>query len=71
MRRNIVLLVEDRDDEVELTLRAFAQAGLDAELVVVRDGQAALDYLFAARVHARRDPTAFPELVLLDMQLPS
>ncbi len=39
-------------------------------VVVVRDGVEALDYLFARGVHAERSPDEMPELVLLDLKLP-
>jgi two-component system response regulator len=65
-----ILLVEDNDDDVELTRRAFAHNNLLNDLVVVRDGQEALDYLMAAGAYADRDPTALPNVVLLDLKLP-
>jgi len=69
-RSGIILLVEDRDDDVELTLLAFERSKVVNEIVVVRDGQEALDYLFAAGTHSGRDPRALPEVVLLDLSLP-
>ena len=65
-----ILLVEDNDDDVELTRRAFARGNLINELIVVRDGQEALDYLFAAGAYADRDATILPQVVLLDLNLP-
>ncbi len=65
-----ILLVEDNDDDVELTRRAFARGNLAGRLVVVRDGQQALDYLSAAGAQAGRDPAALPHVVLLDLNLP-
>jgi two-component system response regulator len=70
IRNRTLLLVEDNPDDVELTLRAFARSKLVNGIVVVRDGQAALDYLFAAGAYAGRDLTAMPEAVLLDLKLP-
>jgi two-component system response regulator len=67
---NTILLVEDNDDDVELTRRAFSRSNIESQLVVVRDGQEALDYLFAAGVHAERDSTLLPAVVLLDLKLP-
>jgi CheY-like chemotaxis protein len=65
-----ILLVEDNPDDVELTLRAFRRHGIADDLVVARDGEEALDYLFAEGVHANRDPSIHPSLVLLDLKLP-
>jgi len=65
-----LLLVEDNDDDVELTRRAFARSDVAGELVVVRDGEEALDYLFATGRHAGRDRADLPHAVLLDLKLP-
>jgi two-component system response regulator len=70
IRSGIILLVEDNQDDVDLTLRAFLKHKLANQLVVVRDGVEALDYLFARGGHAGRDPEAQPQLVLLDLKLP-
>lgn len=66
----VILLVEDSATDEALTLRALAKAHIANEVVVARDGAAALDYLFARNEHAGRDPLALPQLVLLDLNLP-
>jgi two-component system response regulator len=68
MRSKVILLVEDRDDDVALTLRAFKKIGIANEVVVVRDGEEALEYLFAEGRYAGR--LERPEVVLLDLNLP-
>lgn len=66
-----MLLVEDNSDDVELTVRALAKNNLDNDLVVCRDGEEALEYLFCEGRHAARDPNEdLPEIVLLDLKLP-
>ena len=70
MNQNDILLVEDNPDDVELTRIAFAEAGIDRQLVVVRDGAEALDYLFARGRHAGREGADLPAIVLLDLNLP-
>src|SRR5580700_1366449 len=70
IRRNTILLVEDNPDDEELTIRAFEVCKLTNEIVVVRDGMEALDYLFATGTHADRDPELLPQVVLLDLNLP-
>jgi two-component system response regulator len=66
----IVLLVEDNPDDVDLTIRAFQKNAIPAEIVVARDGEEALDYLFAACGNGTRNPAAVPNVVLLDLKLP-
>lgn len=61
-----ILLVEDNPNDEELTLRAFKKAGLTNEVIVARDGQAAIDVLFGV---AGTPPLA-PAVVLLDLKLP-
>jgi two-component system, response regulator len=71
MRRNhVILLVEDRADDVELTIRAFEKANVANEIVVASDGQEAVNYLFATGRHSGRDPKVMPQVVLLDLKLP-
>jgi drug/metabolite transporter (DMT)-like permease len=67
----IILLVEDNPDDEALTLRTFKQNNLANEVVVARDGVEALDYLFATGVHADRDASSMPTLILLDLKLPA
>jgi CheY-like chemotaxis protein len=70
MKNKTVLLVEDNADDEELTRRGFQKSNVPAELVVVRDGAAALDYLLGAGSKAGPVPNALPALVLLDLNLP-
>jgi two-component system response regulator len=64
-----ILLVEDNDDDVALTLRAFKRSHLMNPVVVVRDGVEALDFLFARGAYVNRG-AAPPTLVILDLKLP-
>jgi len=65
-----ILLVEDNPDDEELTRLAFAESRVANDLVVVRDGQEALDYLFAHGKYSGRDVCVQPQLILLDLNLP-
>ena len=65
-----ILLVEDNQDDIDLTLRALRQHKLISEVVVVKDGAEALDYLFARGSYESRNPEEVPQLVLLDVNLP-
>jgi two-component system response regulator len=70
MRTRTILLVEDNPDDVELTLHAFQESQSANEIVVVRDGAEALEYLFVSGRYAARDASMGPEVVLLDLKLP-
>lgn len=65
-----LLLVEDNATDEKLAVRAFKRCGMTSELVIVRDGAEALDYLFATGAHEGRDAHDTPALVLLDLRLP-
>lgn len=66
----VLLLVEDNPTDEKLTVRAFKKCGVENEVIVVRDGAEALDYLFASGQHAGRDAGILPAVVLLDLSLP-
>jgi two-component system response regulator len=65
-----ILLVEDRDDDAELTARAFKKARILNPIVRARDGVEALDYLLGRGAHAGRNVGNVPAVVLLDLNLP-
>ena len=66
-RAAVVLLVEDNDDDIELTKIGFEQAEFAVDLRVVSDGEQCLDYLRRQNAYAT-SPT--PDLVLLDLHMP-
>jgi two-component system response regulator len=66
----VILLVEDNPSDEKLTRLAFKNCGVANEVTVVRDGAAALDYLFGTGEFADRDQTSMPRLILLDIHLP-
>jgi len=66
----VILLVEDNASDEKLTVLAFKKCGVSNELVVMRDGAEALDYLFGSGKYAGRDISVLPTLVLLDLGLP-
>lgn len=66
MHSKIILLVEDNLSDIDLTRRAFEKNRIGNELVVVEDGQEALDYLFKPD----RSDDKIPVLILLDLKLP-
>lgn len=67
-QRMTILLVEDEEDDAELTKRAFAKAGIEADVEVIQDGGTAAEYLCASDSD-RGKP--LPNLVLMDVKLPT
>ena len=65
-----ILLVEDNADDVELTLHALREENLANVIVVARDGEEALDFLFCRGTHSHRSFDCPSQLILLDLKLP-
>jgi CheY-like chemotaxis protein len=65
-----ILLVEDNPCDAEITLRALKKHHLANQVVHVKDGQEALDWLFGTDAPAGHDPSHTPKVVLLDLKLP-
>jgi two-component system response regulator len=70
MTQKVILLVEDNTDDEALTLRALTRNNIGNEVVVARDGEEALEWLFAEGRFANRNVHDQPALVLLDLKLP-
>ena len=68
--KKIILLVEDNPDDEALTLRALYKNNILNDVVVVRDGAEALDYMFGTGAYADRDVRNQPQVILLDLKLP-
>ncbi len=65
-----ILLVEDNRDDEALTVRALKKSNVANDIVVVRDGVEAVEYLFSEGAYAGRGPCILPQVVLLDLNLP-
>jgi len=70
MRDKVILLVEDNPDDEDLALRAFQRGEVTNPVAVARDGIEALEYLHGTGMHAGRDVSVQPAVVLLDLKLP-
>ena len=66
MNNGVIMLVEDEEDDVTLTLRALEHNDIRNEVVVAADGEQALDLLFPADLAQR----LVPALILLDINIP-
>lgn len=65
-----ILLVEDNPADIQITRRALRDSALPVDLIVVRDGQEAVDYLLRQAAYAHRADWRRPDLILLDLNLP-
>ena len=70
MNTNPILLAEDNPDDQELALRAFAKSNLSNDIILVKDGVEALDYLFGRGEYAGDEPPPLPAVALLDLKMP-
>jgi two-component system response regulator len=65
-----ILLVDDSQDDVDLTLHALRAENLANHVFIARDGEEALDFLFCSGPHSGRSFDNPPKLVLLDLKMP-
>lgn len=70
MSAGTILLVEDNPDDEMLALRALKKAETLNTVVVVRDGEEALEYIFGTGKFGGRDPEETPQVIFLDIKLP-
>lgn len=70
MKRKNILLIEDNPSDVALALRAFQKAKITNPIIVLEDGQEAMDYIFCKDKYKDRDINDGPGLILLDLKLP-
>ncbi len=66
VNKKTILLIEDNPDDVELTRHSLKRNNVECELVVIRDGEGALDYI----VFDDERTNVMPDLILLDLKLP-
>jgi len=66
----VILLVEDNEDDIALTLRAFDKSNIKNKVISIEDGEEALNYLFCRGKYHGKNPLDVPTLILLDLKLP-
>lgn len=66
----VILLAEDREDDILLIRRAFSRGNIPNPIQVVRDGEEAILYLEGRGKYAHRDEYPLPALLLLDLKMP-
>ena len=70
MKEIEILLVEDNPTDAELCMRALKKSKLANNVVWVKDGAEALDFIFASGVYSGRNMACPPKVILLDLRLP-
>ncbi len=71
MKKKRILVVEDNSVDELLTMRALKQCNVANEVQIAKDGDEALEYLFATGKYEDRDANDLPEIVILDLKLPT
>lgn len=66
-----ILLVEDTESDLLLVVQAIKEAKITNRIFVVRDGAEALDFLFCTGRYAYRRSNDLPQVILLDLNLPT
>jgi CheY-like chemotaxis protein len=65
-----ILIVEDNPNDAEMALRALKKNNLTNNVLVVGDGEEALDFIFAKGKFVGREKKTRPKIILLDLKLP-
>ncbi len=67
---SVILIVEDREDDILVMRKAFERASVGNPIQIVRDGEEAVAYLSGEGKYANRAEYPLPILILLDLKLP-
>lgn len=70
MDKDFILLVEDNQDDIDLTLRAFRKSNIVNKVIVAHDGMEAIDFIYGSGANEDRGAGGMPALILLDLKLP-
>ena len=68
--QDVILIAEDREDDILLILRALKRAEVVNPVQIVRNGEEAISYLKGEGKFANRDEFPLPSLLLLDLKMP-
>lgn len=70
MNQKVILLVEDNPDDIALTLRAFKKCNIKNKVIIIEDGEEALDYILCKGKYEGKNKLDLPAVILLDINLP-
>jgi two-component system, response regulator len=65
-----IILVEDNEDDANLTIMGFRSEGLDKNVVLLKDGEEALNYFFDDEAFKQEDLCTSINVILLDLHMP-
>jgi two-component system response regulator len=65
-----ILLVDDRQGDAEMMMRAIRHNKVTSGLIYLRDGRSALDFMFGKGEYEGRDLTDTPKVIFLDVKMP-
>jgi two-component system, response regulator len=65
-----ILLVEDNQEDAELTIRALTKQRLANKIVHLNDGAEALDFIYGLGSYSERNVNQIPKVILLDLKMP-
>lgn len=68
--KNEIVLVEDNENDAELTIRALRKNKVLNKLIHLKDGEEALEYIFAKGKYTERNINEIPKVILLDLKMP-
>src|SRR6267378_6048415 len=68
--KTVILLAEDREDDVFLIRKSLISAGIPYPVHAVKDGEEAIAYLKGEGRYSNRDEYPLPDLLLLDLKMP-
>jgi len=65
-----IILVEDNEDDANLTKRAFKNKSISNNLIHLKDGEEALEFIFEGKMYEGKTFSVHPKVILLDLKMP-